>query len=111
MAKTSEFSGQLNNLRGVVKIPPYQQIVTPGVRLQTSPYSMNTQMSDSSQHGNIAVPNLGKSSNILNPVAQSAVSDINYTIIQSTSSTPLSEAQKVILNAQHTLIKNAEREH
>ena len=33
-AKSSELSGQINSLRSVVKIPPYQQIVSPGVRLQ-----------------------------------------------------------------------------
>ena len=65
---TSEFNNTMNNLRGVVKIPPYQQIVTPGVRLQTNPYSMNTQMNYSSNQQHIAAPILAQSQNIFYPV-------------------------------------------
>ena len=46
---TSEMNNQMNNFRHVVKILPYQQIVTPSIRLQTNPYSMNTHMSYSPQ--------------------------------------------------------------
>ena len=107
---TSELNSQMNNFRNIVKIPPYQQIVTPGIRLQTNPYSMNNQMSYSPQPVHSTASFLGQSTNSYNPVRQQAVSDNSFNIIHNTSSTPLSETQKVKLGILHNRIRNAERE-
>ena len=93
-----------------MKIPPYQQIVTPGIRLQTNPYSMNNQIRYYPQPVHSTAPFLVQSTDSFNPVIQQAVSDNTFTIIQNTSSTPLSETQKVKLGILHNRIRNAERE-
>ena len=52
----TDSSNQMNNFRNTVKIPSYQQIVTPGVRLQTNPYEMSNQTSYASHQLHLAAP-------------------------------------------------------
>ena len=71
---------------------------------------MNNQINYSPQQGNSPASFLGQSTNSYNPVRQQAVSDNSYNIIYSTSSTPLSESQKIKLGILYNRIRNAERE-
>jgi hypothetical protein len=106
----NDSGNQANNFRNTVKIPAYQQIVTPGVRLQSNPYQMSNQTSYASHQPHFAAPYSGQSIHSYNPVIQQAIPDNTYTIIQNTLSTPLSESQKFKLGVLHSRIRNAERE-
>ena len=82
-----DLGNQMNNFRNTVKIPSYQQIVTPVIRLQSNPYQMNNQTSYASHQLHLAAPYSGQSIHSYNPVIQQAVPDNAYTIIQNSLST------------------------
>ena len=108
----SEMSTTMSNLRNNVKIPPYAQIVSPGIRVQTNPYNFHASSSYDIRQQNTTVPNqfISQSANLVNPVNQAAVSDQQLTLMQNASFTPLSESQKVKLNVLNSRLRAADNE-
>jgi hypothetical protein len=102
----------MNNLRSNVRIPPYAQIVSPGIRVQNNPFNFHS----SSSYANhtqppILTPNIfGQSTIFPNPVNNQAVSQNEVCLMQNASFTPLSESQKVKLNVLTSRIRQADNE-
>ena len=105
-----DMNSQMNNLRSNVKIPPYAQIVSPGVRVQNNPFNFHSSSSYANhQQQQIVKPNIfGQSTIFPNPVNNQAVSQNEVCLMQNASFTPLSESQKVKLNVLTSRIRLAD---
>ena len=110
VANFNDMNAQTSNLRNNVKIPPYAQIVSPGIRVQTNPYNFHASSNYDIRQQNAGSQNqpINQSTNLANPVNQSAGSGDQFTLMQNSNFTPLSESQKVKLNVLNSRLRAAD---